>query len=115
MTDTWSDYSGCWAEVYDDDHEEMQAYEANPGPRSARAVRSMKLRAWLAVGSTPNQTDVAPNRESVSGLRPPGRAPEVESLPGRREIQSAYRRAPTAVRVLLADGRPLIPRAHLAR
>ena len=115
MVDTWSDYSGCWADVYDDDHEETQACEANPAPRPARAVRSVKLRAWLAFGSTPNQTDVAPNREGVSGLRPPSRAPEVEPLPGRREIQSAHRRAPTAVSVLLADGRPLIPRAHLAR
>ena len=25
MVDGWSDYSGCWADVYDDDHEEMQA------------------------------------------------------------------------------------------
>jgi hypothetical protein len=24
MVDTWSDYAGCWADVYDDDHEEMQ-------------------------------------------------------------------------------------------
>ena len=35
MTETWSDYTGCWADVYDDDHEEMQACEANPDPRSA--------------------------------------------------------------------------------
>ena len=35
MVDTWSDYSGCWADVYDDDHEEMQTCEANPNPRSA--------------------------------------------------------------------------------
>jgi hypothetical protein len=27
MVDTWSDYSGCWANVFDDDHEEMQACE----------------------------------------------------------------------------------------
>ena len=25
MVDSWSDYSGCWADVYDDDHEEMRA------------------------------------------------------------------------------------------
>jgi hypothetical protein len=25
MVDTWADYTGCWADVYDDDHEEMQA------------------------------------------------------------------------------------------
>jgi hypothetical protein len=30
MLDTWSDYAGCWANVYDDDHEEMQACEADP-------------------------------------------------------------------------------------
>ena len=35
MVDSWSDYSGCWADVYDDDHEEMQACEANPYPSSA--------------------------------------------------------------------------------
>jgi hypothetical protein len=35
MVDGWSDYSGCWADVYDDDHEEMQACEANPDPSSA--------------------------------------------------------------------------------
>jgi hypothetical protein len=34
MADTWSDDTGCWADVYDDDHEEMQACEANPDPRS---------------------------------------------------------------------------------
>jgi hypothetical protein len=34
MADTWADYSGCWADVYDDDHEEMQACEANPDPGS---------------------------------------------------------------------------------
>jgi hypothetical protein len=28
-----SDYSGSWADVYDDDHEEMRAREANPDPR----------------------------------------------------------------------------------
>jgi hypothetical protein len=32
MVDTCSDYTGCWADVYDDDHEEMQACEANPDP-----------------------------------------------------------------------------------
>ena len=35
MVNTWSDYTGCWADVYDDDHEEMQACEANPDLRSA--------------------------------------------------------------------------------
>lgn len=30
MPDLWSDsdLTGCWADVYDDDHEEMQACEA---------------------------------------------------------------------------------------
>jgi hypothetical protein len=36
MVDTWSDYTGGWADVCDDDdHEEMQACEANPDPGSA--------------------------------------------------------------------------------
>jgi hypothetical protein len=30
MVDTWADYSGYWADVCDDDHEEMQACEGNP-------------------------------------------------------------------------------------
>jgi hypothetical protein len=34
MVDTWTDYTACWADVYDDDHEEMRACEANPGPSS---------------------------------------------------------------------------------
>ena len=24
MLDTWSDYTSCWADVYDDDHEEIK-------------------------------------------------------------------------------------------
>jgi hypothetical protein len=35
MLDTWSDYTGCWADVYDDDDEETQACEAKPDPSSA--------------------------------------------------------------------------------
>ena len=35
MSDAWADYTDCWADVYDDDHEEMRACEANPDPRSA--------------------------------------------------------------------------------
>jgi hypothetical protein len=35
MVDSWSDHSGCWADAYDDDHEEMQACEANSDPQSA--------------------------------------------------------------------------------
>jgi hypothetical protein len=36
MLDTWSpDCTGCWADVYDDDHEVMQVCEANPDPGSA--------------------------------------------------------------------------------
>ena len=35
MVDTSPYYTGCWADVYDDDHEEMQACEANPDPGSA--------------------------------------------------------------------------------
>ena len=35
FVDGWSDYTGSWADVYDDDHEEMQACEANPDPSSA--------------------------------------------------------------------------------
>jgi hypothetical protein len=35
MVDTWADYSGCWADMWDDDHEEMQACEAYPDPGSA--------------------------------------------------------------------------------
>jgi hypothetical protein len=35
MVDAWADYTGCWADVYDDDHEEMQACEANLDPSSA--------------------------------------------------------------------------------
>jgi hypothetical protein len=25
MLDTWAIYSGCWADLYDDNHEEVQA------------------------------------------------------------------------------------------
>jgi hypothetical protein len=39
MVDTWSDYTGCWADVYDDDHEEVQACEANPDLSSALGLR----------------------------------------------------------------------------
>jgi hypothetical protein len=35
MVDGWSDYTGCWADLYDDDYEEMRACEANPDPESA--------------------------------------------------------------------------------
>ncbi len=35
MVDAWADYTGFWADVYDDDHEEVQACEANPDPGSA--------------------------------------------------------------------------------
>jgi hypothetical protein len=38
MVDAWADDDGCWADVYDDDHEEMQACEANPDPRSALGI-----------------------------------------------------------------------------
>jgi ATP-dependent protease Clp ATPase subunit len=31
----WADYTGCWADVYHDDQEEMQACEAPPDPNSA--------------------------------------------------------------------------------
>ena len=27
MVDTWADYTGCWADLYDDQHEELQACE----------------------------------------------------------------------------------------
>jgi hypothetical protein len=37
MLDTWShDYTGCWADVYDDDHEELKAGEADPEQGSPR-------------------------------------------------------------------------------
>jgi hypothetical protein len=32
MADTWADYSGCWADVYDDDHEAMQSVRGQPWP-----------------------------------------------------------------------------------
>lgn len=35
VIDAWSDDGGCWADVWDDDHEEMQACEAIPDPGSA--------------------------------------------------------------------------------
>ena len=35
VIDAWSDDDGCWADVYDDDHEEMQPCEANPDQGSA--------------------------------------------------------------------------------
>jgi hypothetical protein len=35
MVDSWADYTNCWADVYDDEREEMQACEANPDRRSA--------------------------------------------------------------------------------
>ena len=41
MVDTWSDYTGCWADVYDDDHEEMQACEGIPDPSSALGLCAM--------------------------------------------------------------------------
>jgi hypothetical protein len=52
MADTWAYYSGCWADVYDDDHEEMQACEANPEPGSALglcAEHEAQIK-WLALG-----------------------------------------------------------------
>jgi hypothetical protein len=38
MLDGWtdSDLMGCWADVYDDDHEEMQACEVNSVPSRRR-------------------------------------------------------------------------------
>ena len=30
MTDTWSGYSGCWADVYNDDHEEIASVRGKP-------------------------------------------------------------------------------------
>ena len=33
MIDLLSDYSGCWADTYDEDHEEMRVREANSEPR----------------------------------------------------------------------------------
>ncbi len=38
MSDTWADYSSCWADVYDDDHEEMQACEGLPDPDPGSAL-----------------------------------------------------------------------------
>jgi hypothetical protein len=38
MADGWSDYTGCWVGVSDDDHEEIHACEANPDPASARGL-----------------------------------------------------------------------------
>src|ERR1700722_4769592 len=32
---TWGPFTGCGADGFDDDHEELQACEANPEPRSA--------------------------------------------------------------------------------
>jgi hypothetical protein len=44
-----ADYSGCWADVYDDDHEEMQACEANPDPSSALGLCAEHDRELLGV------------------------------------------------------------------
>ena len=49
MSDTWSDYSACWADVYDDDHEEMQACEALPDPGSALELCAMHQRELTAL------------------------------------------------------------------
>ena len=38
MVDTWSDYTGGWADVYDDDHEEMQAWRPTLIGVGGRAV-----------------------------------------------------------------------------
>jgi hypothetical protein len=39
ILDTRADDTGCWADAYDDDHEEIQACVANPDPKvGARAV-----------------------------------------------------------------------------
>jgi hypothetical protein len=53
MLDTWSDYTGCWADEYDDDHEEMQACEANLDPGSALGLCAEHNRKLGAVGATP--------------------------------------------------------------
>jgi hypothetical protein len=40
---------GTWADVYDDDHEEMQACEANPDPSSALGLCAEHDRELLGV------------------------------------------------------------------
>ena len=43
MLDTWSDDTGCWADVYDDDHEEMQACEARCASPSSVIGASVRV------------------------------------------------------------------------
>ena len=49
MVDTCSDYTGCWADVYDDDHEEMQACEANPEPSFALGLCAEHDAHWCRI------------------------------------------------------------------
>ena len=51
MVDGWSDYTGCWADVYDDDHEEMQACEALADPGPHRVMRAAPRRYRPMTGS----------------------------------------------------------------
>ena len=45
----WADYTGCRADVYDDDHEEIQACEASPDPNSALGLCAEHDRELLGV------------------------------------------------------------------
>src|ERR1022692_3346797 len=53
MLGAWtdSDLMGCWADVYDDDHGEMQACEANPDPKSALGLCSEQDRQLAMAAS----------------------------------------------------------------
>ena len=53
MLGAWtdSDLMGCWADVYDDDHGEMQACEANPDPKSALGLCSEQERQLAMAAS----------------------------------------------------------------
>ena len=46
MADKSADETGCWADVYDDHHEEMQAREANPAPKSALGIVNDHNLSW---------------------------------------------------------------------
>ena len=69
MSDTWSDNSGCWADVYDDDHEEMQACEGIPTPSCALGLCAMHEAELHRGGTMRGPTTLSAQRISSASAR----------------------------------------------
>jgi hypothetical protein len=89
MLGAWtdSDLMDCWADVYDDDHGEMQACEANPDPKSALGLCSEHERQLAMAASVGRPLSLrARNRaaDPVSGKRspPPAQGQGIPANPG---------------------------------